>query len=666
MSNDIMWHVIEPGQTLGLKSEEALRRGITEGTITPAAMVWRPGMDAWQAAGEVAGLFVPPALPGTAVGETTAGAPDPAISGPAPLPGAVQSIEGAESGGQKAIGHPRPRRWYNRNPKDSGHTRAGLAGGGAQDQKQYPDSEGNRGYLMRHWRGELPLGVSYWVSGILVALLAMILTAVVSAPDITKAPRLISSSYAILALILILASVWLSVGNWHSAGRRIGERHMQGKRAFWAYLVRVATVIQFFFLGVNTLAYSLPNITANLKIAFGGDTLPHHVLRLLNGGTEIALTGGFDFGTASDLRTLLSASPVVKTIDFNSIGGRVAEAEHVRELIRERGLATYTAGLCASACTLAFIGGNPRLVGPGGKLGFHRYSFPGLTPAQEIAANLAGQKSLLDAGINPEFVAKAFSTPGSGMWYPDMPTLRSANVIAQVVDGMSFSSAANGAVTAEGVEKILSATPGFAALKRAGPAVYIEAYESVVAGGRQGASVRQTWSKAQSLLRAAVMRYRAVASDEIQFQIAALMADEGQYLATSHPDACLMLFGKIPPAGSGYNAFLSQELNKRDVALAGAIIDGGSTAPADVVATDESALAELAPLWIRVKNEGFDLAIVGQVPQSFAEQRYNCLALSALMRNMSRLPVLKAGPLMRHLSNVAPKASATAPVSPGR
>jgi tetratricopeptide (TPR) repeat protein len=33
---------------------------------------------------------------------------------------------------------------YTLNPKDSGYTRAGMAGGGAQEQKQYPDSEADR------------------------------------------------------------------------------------------------------------------------------------------------------------------------------------------------------------------------------------------------------------------------------------------------------------------------------------------------------------------------------------------------------------------------------------------------------------------------------------------------------------------------------------------
>ena len=81
---------------------------------------------------------------------------------------------------------------------------------------------------------------------------------------------------------------------------------------------------------------------AHFQIAFGNDPTPPHVLRLLNGGRVVELSGGFDFGTSADLRTLLNASPNVRTVDLNSMGGRVAEAEHVRDLIREHHLATCT------------------------------------------------------------------------------------------------------------------------------------------------------------------------------------------------------------------------------------------------------------------------------------------------------------------------------------
>jgi hypothetical protein len=347
---------------------------------------------------------------------------------------------------------------------------------------------------------------------------------------------------------------------------------------------------------------------------------------------------------------LLGAAPDAKTLDLNSLGGRLAEAEHVWSLVRERGLATYTAGICASACTVAFLAGNPRYLGPGGKLAFHQYSFPGLTPEQHNALNLAGQQRLVTAGVSPGFAAKAFSTPSGGMLIPDTTTLLAEHIVTQIVDGQAFASAANGELTAESVAKILDATPGFAALKRADPAIYAQAAQSTTIAAGEGKSNRQTWMQASELLRSAVTKYKALAADVIQVETAVLLAEEGRYLAVSHPDACLAMLNHTAQAGPYYTAWLSPDLRKRDSMLAASIITSGSTAPSNVVTPTEGAAAEFMPLWLRIRDDGFDISSVGQAPRSVAEQRSACLALSAFMQAISQLLPSKAGPLMRRLA----------------
>jgi hypothetical protein len=296
------------------------------------------------------------------------------------------------------------------------------------------------------------------------------------------------------------------------------------------------------------------------------------------------------------------------------------------------------------------MAGNPRYLGPGGKLGFHQYSFPGLSPEQQSAVNLAGQRWLATAGVSPGFAAKAFSTPSSGMLIPDTTTLLAEHIITQVVDGQAFAAAANGELTADSVAQILDAIPGFAALKRADPAIYAQAAQSAIVAGSKGKSTRQTWMQASELLRSAVTKYRALAADVIQVETAALLAEEGRHLAVSHPDACLAMLNQTPQAGPHYTAWLSPDLWKRDSTLAGSIITSGATAPSNVVTPTERAAAEFMPLWLRVRDDGFDLSSVGQAPQSVAEQRSACLALSAFMQAISQLPPSKAGPLMRRLA----------------
>jgi hypothetical protein len=167
-----------------------------------------------------------------------------------------------------------------------------------------------------------------------------------------------------------------------------------------------------------------------LSAAFGGVATPRHILVLLAGGSAISLTGGIDLGTDIDLERLLKASPDVRTLEVANLGGSVGEAMKIRDLIRRRRLATYTDGLCASACTVVFMGGAPRLLGPHGRLGFHRYVAAGMPADLDAAMNGAGERDLIRSGVSPDFAARVFQTPSTDLWIPDRATLTAAGVIS--------------------------------------------------------------------------------------------------------------------------------------------------------------------------------------------------------------------------------------------
>jgi hypothetical protein len=54
-----MWYYASQGQQRGPISEEQLQAMVRDGSLTREDLVWREGMPAWQAAGEVAGLDFP-------------------------------------------------------------------------------------------------------------------------------------------------------------------------------------------------------------------------------------------------------------------------------------------------------------------------------------------------------------------------------------------------------------------------------------------------------------------------------------------------------------------------------------------------------------------------------------------------------------------------------
>jgi hypothetical protein len=618
MSGQRAWHVVNRDGSVTKETEETLHHRVVSGSVVRKTLVWTPGMAEWMPAAEaLPGWFRLPAPP---EGLPTSSAVDVA----------AHQATGRNPSEQPAAPPSRPRSL----PVQSQPNRR------------------RRSYISRHWRGELPLAVSWWVNGFLVLAIIVAAEAALKWVDLTVAPRLLTTVYAGLGLFAVAASVWQLVGVWRSSGRTIDRHIDRGELGLWAVLARLSAGLAFLSLIGNSFVYTLPNVWANLQIAFGDDPTPRHTLRLLNRGTEIEVSGGIDFGAASELETLLNAAPAVRVVDLASPGGWVAEAEHMRDLIRARHLATYTDAECASACTVIYMGGYPRYLGPRGKLGFHRYSFPGQTPEQDADANREGQQDLIRAGVDADFAARAFSTPSERIWEPDKAALLSARVVTQEVDGWGFAAARADAqrVTREELDRELATFSSYAALRRADPAAYEQVIELMQVGFQDGGSMGEIIEKASGPLDQAVARFRKIAGDDVQVRIAAIVSEEARILAPEHPDLCLAVLDGSSQKMSGYR-LLPEEIKKRENELTAAIIDSGFSRPSDWMIADEDANAETAELWRQVRSKGIDIAAVGKRPTTVDEERSICIAMGAFMAEVAALPAVKAGPLMRNLAD---------------
>jgi hypothetical protein len=512
------------------------------------------------------------------------------------------------------------------------------------------DSGGRRAswgtFIGRHWRGEFELGPSYWLCGSLLSVLVLILTVLIArwaAVNITEAPRLTSFAIAITTSLVLPVSIWQSVGIWRSASRRAQQRKAAGKATFWPIMTRLSVILSALLLAYSFGRYRIPNTIAYLQIAFGGDRTPHHVIRLFNGGRVVALGGGFDFGTADALRTVLDASPGVRTVELNSIGGRVAEAEQVRRIIVARHLATYTATMCASACTVAYIGGSPRYLATGARLAFHEYSFPGLSPQQNAAINGHGESTLIDAGVSPWFAQKAFTTPPLQLWAPDVATLLAAHVVTRQLSG--YWPSVTGMDVA-GFLRGLTRVPSFAALQKYDPTDYAQLQQNVDEAIQAGAPPAELNARVRLPLLQALARYLPVAGDAVQIEHAKVMADEATALAPSHPDICVALFDGSRSV-TAYIRFLPDVLRRRDVAMTANIIASGASAPSDVRDDPPLARTEAAKIARAVRSDGVDISALGRKPVTSDDQRKVCLFMADFLRHVSALPPNEAGPLMR-------------------
>ncbi|MDO1585259.1 hypothetical protein [Rhizobium oryzicola] len=119
------------------------------------------------------------------------------------------------------------------------------------------------------------------------------------------------------------------------------------------------------------------------------------------------------------------AATGAKAITFNSNGGNVVSAMAYGRMIRSLGLATFQlrAAQCASACTLAFLGGVIRQAEPG-SVGVHQSSFSPESGVEGRAAVAAVQTMtaeimtyLIEMGVDPKLLQLSLSVPSDDMRY---------------------------------------------------------------------------------------------------------------------------------------------------------------------------------------------------------------------------------------------------------
>ena len=292
-----------------------------------------------------------------------------------------------------------------------------------------PINKGN--FFASFWRGDYKLPFSYWIVGFLGSLVLRVVIKVVQSLDQVRDFGARATGAAILGVyaIAIVATVWQLGGIWNSASKH----KSRGGSGFWAGAAKVAVVIGLLRVISELAIHGVPVIKEGVHLLAGADDVPAYQLHLLHNGTELELTGGIPYGTTDAVRVVLDASPSVKVIRLNSLGGRVGEANKLGRLIRERQLITYTPADCVSACTIAFLSGRERYLGEQGRLGFHSAGIGGLDGKEFRALNEEMRRTMLERNVPVDFVNRALSTSTHSMWFPTQEELIEARVIDGVV-----------------------------------------------------------------------------------------------------------------------------------------------------------------------------------------------------------------------------------------
>ena len=280
------------------------------------------------------------------------------------------------------------------------------------------------GFLRRHWNGEYSLARSYWANTFLIALVAPGMGLLLF-PLVADRPARFSAAVVLLVTALGYASWFWSVrGTWISATKQTAA----GRG--WGRVARVMIV-----LGALRIAGELRNeggaLAEQFAILLGKQLGPQYRIRPGRDAETIRVAGGMNDGAADALAAALERAPGVKTVIFDSGGGWVREGRLVAAVISGRGLQTHVDGECSSACTLAFLAGKERTLGPHGRLGFHQVRSIGRSDLGRLLDIGRTRETYQSAGLPPDFVERVAATPSEKIWYPTVAELRAARVITR-------------------------------------------------------------------------------------------------------------------------------------------------------------------------------------------------------------------------------------------
>lgn len=292
-----------------------------------------------------------------------------------------------------------------------------------------------RGYLQDHWQGRHSLAWSFWINLVLLRALIIGLEGLLRMPS--RADGWHSEALAVVyfALAHVVVFGWQVVGVVRACDRHQADYGSMSV-AWGVYLGLVLGAIFTLASVFTSFQVSFLKVDEGLmSVAWNREREARYALTLTGDGGGVALTGSLELGITKKLAALLREHSTVGRIALDSPGGNIYAGRGVARLILDRGLDTHVSGNCASACTTAFMAGASRSLGPGSRLGFHRYrveagyQVPFADPAGE---QMTDRDFFTSRGIAPTFLDRVFAAPAEQLWYPETSELLAAGVVHRI------------------------------------------------------------------------------------------------------------------------------------------------------------------------------------------------------------------------------------------
>ena len=408
--------------------------------------------------------------------------------------------------------------------------------------------------------------------------------------------------------------------------------------------------ILFAALALMAGALSAPNAIAGARGLPGlenGSDSKDFTIGLLPHGTEMGYSGRIAFGASAALRAALNANPTVKILHLASNGGNVFYARQMEYLVYDRGLTTVVDSHCLSACALIFLAGQERYLAPGAKLGFHRESAVGESPAEINMYQEADAQHMLALGISSSFVDKVFSTPSSNLWIPTVDELKAAHVITDV--SARFDTPDGEKMPANLAEQLLGENP-FKTMQTRDPDRYKALHDRLTPALSGYAREPEAGSLPTHDIAPLSIFYFAHASDALAVEFAQALATYFAKVGGKNPDQCyFVVYPERAPAQFQASDVLFGDELERFTDLQVRLVSDGAQRNAPVPSKREvTAALDAMAQQFREKYPGM-VSTFDNMDSPTADHGSVCTAMTEMLVTILALPDAQRGPLLRYL-----------------
>ncbi len=507
------------------------------------------------------------------------------------------------------------------------------------------------GFLRRHWEGQYSLARSYWVHGVLGGLalrfaLSMV-ELVLDDSDMAYGLAIWLTTYWAATLLVM---VWLWCGTWRAASRHLNETG----RTFWPFMAKAMIVVgmlghSFQFLN-DDIGYQ--GIVGNLRQEDGDETLPPFQLRLLRSGAEVEFIGGFRRGAAQSLQQVLERHKGIKVVHLTSAGGLVNEGLKMHDVIRKARLNTYVSSFCASACTLAFMGGEDRALKDHATLGYHSPDLYGLKGSLLRNARQVQLRFFEERGVDPAFAQKAVLTPNQTMWSPKPDELQTAGVITRTTDGYEYAiSGEEDADNPSHVTSQLLQEPMFRAIRKRFPERFDVMAQIVSDAYAHGISRGEMQAQLSPHMQAITDASRPIAADVAIRDYTRVFVEQMWMLSKVDAGLC-HAYAYNPQPVHRYATYFPGRLRQAEKEALLAVIESADTARTS--RSDQQALQLSGQVWSALReNYGRDVETFLASQRSGFRGNFNpyvsCRLTIAYYQAALSLPASQSAELLRFL-----------------